>query len=63
MNKEQAVEIMLESINADNREMCLNSGMSPEDTETNIANSQHSLGVMMQNIYDKLVEHGTIVVQ
>ena len=51
---------MLESINADNREMGKNAGISDADMETQIANSQASLTFMMSNIYDKLKESGAI---
>jgi hypothetical protein len=60
MTKEEAVALMLESINADNREMGKNAGISDADMEAQIANSQASLGFMMSNIYDKLKSSGAI---
>ena len=60
MTKDEAVSLMLESINADNREMGKNAGISDADMETQIANSQASLTFMMSNIYDKLKESGAI---
>jgi len=54
MTKEEAIKIMLDSINEDNRAMGLQAGMSSEDMETQISNSQPSLAFMMSNIYDKL---------
>lgn len=60
MTKEEAVAIMLESINADNREMGRNAGIPDADMETQIINSQPSLGFMMSNIYDKLKAGGVI---
>jgi len=60
MTKEEAVAIMLESINTDNRAMGLQAGISAEDMENQIAQSQPSLGFMMSNIYDKLKESGAI---
>jgi hypothetical protein len=60
MTKEEAVNIMLESINSDNREMGKNAGISDADMETQIINSQPSLSFMMSNIYDKLKESGAI---
>lgn len=60
MTKEEAVNIMLESINSDNREMGKNAGISDADMETQIINSQPSLSFMMSNIYDKLKESGVI---
>jgi hypothetical protein len=56
MTKEQAIEIMMDSINSDNKQFCLDNGMSEEEADKNIQNSQMSLGVMMSNIYDKLVD-------
>jgi len=62
MNKEDALTIMMNSINADNREFCIKSGMSEAEADKNIEQSQMSLGLMMSNIYDKMVENGIIVV-
>jgi hypothetical protein len=62
MNKEDAVAIMMESINTDNKQFCLDNGMSEEKSNESIAQSQMSLGFMMSNIYDKLVEAQVIVV-
>ena len=60
MTKEEAVALMLESINADNREMGKQAGISDADMETQIQASQPSLGFMMSNIYDKLKAGGVI---
>lgn len=60
MTKDEAVAIMLASINADNREMGKNAGISDADMETQITNSQASLTFMMSNIYDKLKESGVV---
>jgi hypothetical protein len=62
MNKEEVVSIMMESINADNKQFCLDNGMSEEEANKNIEQSQFSLGFMMANMYDKLVESQVIVV-
>ena len=62
MNKENAISIMMDSINADNKELCIQTGMSEEEANKNIEQSQMSLGLMMSNIYDKLVEAQVIVV-
>jgi hypothetical protein len=56
MTKEDVITIMMNSINADNKEFCIQSGMSEEQADENIKNSQMSLGLMMNNIYDKLVD-------
>jgi hypothetical protein len=60
MTKEEAVNIMLDSINSDNRAMGLQAGISSEDMETQISQSQPSLSFMMSNIYDKLKDSGVI---
>jgi hypothetical protein len=62
MNKEEVVSIMMESINKDNKQLCLDMGMSEEETNKNIEQSQMSLGLIMANMYDKLVEAQVIVV-
>jgi hypothetical protein len=51
---------MLESINADNREMGKQAGINESDLETQISQSQPSLSFMMSNIYDKLKASGVI---
>jgi hypothetical protein len=61
MTKEEAVAIMLESINADNIALGLQAGMDEEQLKNSIDQSQPSLGFMMSNIYDKLQNSGVIV--
>ena len=41
MNKEEAVSVMLESINADNKELCLQTGMSEEEANKNICKKRY----------------------
>ena len=60
MNKEEALNIMMESINADNRELCKKAGLSDADADAQIAQSQPSLGFIMGNVYDKLKAAGVI---
>jgi hypothetical protein len=60
MNKEEVVEFMLDSINTDNRDMCERNGMSKEETELSIEQSQHSLGYMLENLYDRMKEANII---
>lgn len=62
MNKNDVLKIMMDSINADNKELCIQSGMSEEEANKNIEQSQMSLGFIMENMYDKLVEANVIVV-
>lgn len=58
--KTETVALMLESLNEDNRSICLQSGMDPEEVERNIEQSQASLGFMLSNMYDKLKEANLI---
>jgi hypothetical protein len=60
MNKEEIIDLMLESINTDNREMCKQSGMSDADAEKQIADSQQSLVFIVSNMYQRLKESGAI---
>jgi hypothetical protein len=58
MEKDEVLNIMMESINSDNRELCLRSGMSEEQADSQIDQSQPSLAFMMENIINKLTEAG-----
>lgn len=60
MKKEDIIDLMLESINSDNRDICRNSGMSDEEANTQIDQSQPALIFMVSNIYQKLKESGVI---
>ncbi len=60
MTKDEALELMLKSINDDNRELCINGGMSVEDTEAQIAQSQPSLGLILGNMYDRMKDAGLL---
>ena len=60
MSKDEAINIMLESINADNLALGIQSGMSEKDMKTQIEASQPGLAFMMSNIYDKLKNAGAI---
>lgn len=60
MTKEEAVNIMLESINADNLALGLQAGLEEAVLKSQIEQSQQSLSFMMGNIYDKLKEVKTI---
>lgn len=60
MTKEEAVNLMLESINADNLALGLQAGLEESALKSQIEQSQPSLGFMMGNIYDKLQAGGVI---
>lgn len=63
MTKDDVITIMMNSINDDNRQLCIENGMSEEETQKNINASQLSLSFIMANIYDKLVEKGVITAE
>lgn len=60
MTKEEAVILMLSSINEDNRDLCLRNGMSEEDTQAQIDASQPSLEMILTNMYDRMNAAGII---
>jgi hypothetical protein len=60
MNKEEVIDLMLNSINTDNREMCKQSGMSDADTNKQIEQSQQSLIFIVSNMYQRMKEAGVI---
>lgn len=60
MTKEEVLMIMLEKINNDNRVMCKSMGMSDADTEAQIEQSQGSLLIICNNLYDLLKEKAII---
>lgn len=61
MTKDEIIKIMLDSINSDNLAMCLQNGMSEEDANRQIEQSQPSLVFLFGSIYDKLKAAGAIV--
>ena len=60
MTKDEVLKIMLDSINEDNKMMCLQNGMSEEEANTQIEQSQPSLVFLFGNMYDKLQAGGAI---
>ncbi len=63
MNKEDAISIIIESINSDNKELCIRSGMTEAEAETQIEQSQPSLHFMMENALNKLIDAGLAISQ
>jgi len=61
MTKEQAMQLMLKSINDDNRELCLKGGMNEADMESQISQSQPSLHFIIENMYNRMKDGGIIV--
>ena len=54
MTKDEVIKIMLDSINSDNLAMCLQNGMSEEEANKQIEQSQPSLVFLFGGIYDRL---------
>lgn len=61
MNREEVISIIIESINTDNKELCLRSGMSEEQADSQIEQSQPSLQFMMENALNKLIDAGLVI--
>lgn len=60
MTKDEATTLMMKSINDDNRDLCQKGGMSESDTESQIAQSQPSLQLIIGNMYDRMKDAGLI---
>jgi hypothetical protein len=61
MTKEEVVNMMLESMEQDNRDMCERSGMPAEEAEKFMDQSRPTIVYMLDNIYSKLSEKGILV--
>lgn len=59
-DKATFIDLMINSINQDNREICQRGGMSNDDIEKQIEQSQPSLAYMAENFYNKLIENKII---
>ncbi len=60
MNDQEIVAFMVQSLNEDNRAICQNNGMAPEEIEKSIEQSQQSLVFMMGNLLTKMKEKNLI---
>ena len=60
MTKEEAVNIMLETINSNNLTLGIQAGLDEKALRSQIEQSQQSLNFMLSNVYDKLKESGVI---
>ena len=56
MNKEEVIQLMVDSLQNDNREICKQNGMDESEVEDSIAKSTQTINYRMNNIYTKLVE-------
>lgn len=60
MNKEEIIELMVDSLQSDNREICTQNGMAESEIEESIAKSTQTINYMMNNVYSKLIDKGII---
>lgn len=56
MTKDEILDLIVESINLDNRELCIRGGMPEEQIQKSMAESQPSLQYMAANLYDRMKE-------
>jgi len=56
MNKEEAVKLMVDSMNSDTRKMCEQANMTNEECERIIQQNQQSVEYMLSNVYDIMKE-------
>jgi hypothetical protein len=61
MTKEEVMKFMIESINADNREICRRGNMPEDQMEKSIKESAPALELMVSNLYNKLKENNLLV--
>jgi hypothetical protein len=61
MNEQEVIAFMVQSLNQDNRDICTNNGMAPDEIERSIEQSQASINFMMSNLYNKMKEKNLIV--
>lgn len=60
MNKEEAVRLMVNSMNSDTRKMCEQANMSNDECEKIIQQNQPSVEYMLSNVYDRMKEASLI---
>ena len=61
MTKEEVIKFMIESINADNREICRRGNMPEDQMEKSIKESAPAIELMVGNLYNKLKEKNLLV--
>lgn len=57
IGKAEFINLMINSLNQDNREICQRGGMANDEIEKSIEQSQQSLAYMAENFYNRLVEN------
>ena len=61
MNENEILIFMLDSINQDNYDMAVKSGMTQEQIKQFSDQSEISLSFMVKNLYDRMSDKGLIV--
>ena len=61
MTKEEITKMMLESINNDNREICLRGQMPEDQIEKSIKESEPALMLIVESLYNKLKTKNLLV--
>ena len=61
MTKDEIVKMMLESINSDNRQICIRNQMPQDQIEKSITESQAPLMLIVESLYNKLKEKNLLV--
>lgn len=60
MTEEQIIAFMVDSVNKDNHELCERAGMSKEEADSSIEQSQPSLNLLMTNLHSRMKESNLI---
>ena len=61
MTKDEVMNIMIESINEDNRQICRRGQMPEDQIEKAIKESAPSISLIVGSLYDKLKEKNLLV--
>jgi hypothetical protein len=61
MTKDEILKMMLESINNDNRQICIRNQMPEDQIEKSIKESQAPLMLIVESLYNKLKEKNLLV--
>ena len=61
MTKDEVMNIMLESINDDNRQICRRGQMPEDQIEKSIKESEPALAVIVESLYNKLKSKNLLV--
>jgi hypothetical protein len=56
MSEQEVIDLMVKSVNDDNRELCDRMGMSKEETEESIEKSYATISMMMANLHSRMKE-------